>query len=121
MLNILVSNLNQSLGRREIAVRKVTERRETVLLQSRRDLLSTELGQKIDTRESFVPAVAYHFYLALPAAFTQPGAQLLAQPCIFLLTLVFRSGLCVLLLLSWEKWSQRVKRGKGGGQNSALG
>ena len=30
---------------------------------------------------NFVPAVAYHFCLALPAAFTQPGAQLLAEPC----------------------------------------
>ena len=29
----------------------------------------------------FVPAVAYHFCLALPAAFTQPGAHLLAKPC----------------------------------------
>ena len=31
--------------------------------------------------EDFFPAVAYHFCLALPAAFTQPGAHLLAQPC----------------------------------------
>ena len=30
---------------------------------------------------NFVPAVAYHFCLALPAAFTQPGARLLAEPC----------------------------------------
>ena len=30
---------------------------------------------------SFVPALAYHFCLALPAAFTQPGACLLAEPC----------------------------------------
>ena len=30
----------------------------------------------------FVPAVAYHFCLALPAAFTQPGDHLLAEPCI---------------------------------------
>ena len=30
---------------------------------------------------NFVPAVAYHFCLALPAAFTQPGALLLAEPC----------------------------------------
>ena len=29
----------------------------------------------------FVTAVTYHFYLALPAAFTQPGAHLLAVPC----------------------------------------
>ena len=31
--------------------------------------------------ENFVPAVAYHFCLAFPAVFTQPGARLLAEPC----------------------------------------
>ena len=31
---------------------------------------------------NFVPAVAYHFCLALPAAFTQPGAHMLTEPCI---------------------------------------
>ena len=30
---------------------------------------------------NFVAAVAYHFSLVLPAAFTQPGAHLLAEPC----------------------------------------
>ena len=30
---------------------------------------------------NFVPAVAYHFCLALPEAFTQPGTRLLADPC----------------------------------------
>ena len=30
---------------------------------------------------NFVPALAYHFCLVLPAAFTQPGAHLLAEPC----------------------------------------
>ena len=30
---------------------------------------------------NFVPAVAYHFCLALPAAFKQPGDHLLAEPC----------------------------------------
>ena len=30
---------------------------------------------------NFVPAVAYHICLALPAAFTQPGIHLLAEPC----------------------------------------
>ena len=30
---------------------------------------------------NFVAAVTYHFCLALPAAFTQPGTQLLAEPC----------------------------------------
>ena len=33
---------------------------------------------------NFVTAVAYHFCLALPAAFTQPGNHLLAEPCIIL-------------------------------------
>ena len=31
---------------------------------------------------NFDPPVAHHFCLALPAAFTQPGANLLAEPCI---------------------------------------
>ena len=30
---------------------------------------------------NLVPTVAYHFCLALPAAFTQPWARLLAEPC----------------------------------------
>ena len=30
---------------------------------------------------NFVPAVAYHFCLALPVAFAQPGDQLLVVPC----------------------------------------
>ena len=30
---------------------------------------------------NFVPTVAYHYFLALLAAFTQPGALLLAEPC----------------------------------------
>ena len=30
---------------------------------------------------NFVPAVAYHFYLNFPAAFTQPGTRLLEEPC----------------------------------------
>ena len=31
---------------------------------------------------NFVPAVAYHFCLNLPAAFTQPGALTFADVCI---------------------------------------
>ena len=31
---------------------------------------------------NFVGAVAYHFFLSLPAAFTQPGRSFLADPCI---------------------------------------
>ena len=30
---------------------------------------------------NFVPAVAYHFCLALPAVFTQPGDNHLGEPC----------------------------------------
>ena len=30
-----------------------------------------------------VAAVAYYFCLALPAAFTQPGAHLIAEPCTY--------------------------------------
>ena len=30
---------------------------------------------------NFVPALAYHFCLNLPAAFTQPGARILVEPC----------------------------------------
>ena len=30
---------------------------------------------------NFVPALAYHFCFNLPAAFTQPGARLLVEPC----------------------------------------
>ena len=30
---------------------------------------------------NFITAVAYHFCLSLPAAFTQPGRSLLADPC----------------------------------------
>ena len=31
--------------------------------------------------ENFVPALAYHFCLALPAEFSQPGKRLFAGPC----------------------------------------
>ena len=33
---------------------------------------------------NFVPTLAYHFCLNLPAAFTQPGAHLLVKPCTYL-------------------------------------
>ena len=42
---------------------------------------------------NFVPAHAYHFCLNLPAAFTQPGARLLVEPC----TEDKKKGLYVLL------------------------
>ena len=34
---------------------------------------------------NFVPALTYHFCLNLPAAFTQPGARLLVEPCRYLM------------------------------------
>ena len=49
---------------------------------------------------NFVPALAYHFCLNLPAAFTQPGARLLAEPCISLAaTFLFIFKHCVTLQL----------------------
>ena len=41
---------------------------------------------------NFVTALAYHFCLPLPAAFTQPGDHLIAKPCICALILhnIFR-------------------------------
>ena len=38
--------------------------------------------------ENFVPAVAYHFCLNLPAAFSQPGNGLIAIPCTFSIVVV---------------------------------
>ena len=35
------------------------------------------------------PAVVYHFCLSLPAAFTQPGQSLLAEPCTLLVIWLF--------------------------------
>ena len=32
---------------------------------------------------NFVLALAYHFWLNFPAAFTQPGARLLVEPCTY--------------------------------------
>ena len=32
---------------------------------------------------NFVPVLAYHFCLNLPAAFTEPGARLLVEPCTY--------------------------------------
>ena len=46
---------------------------------------------------NFVAAVAYHFCLALPAAFTQSGGHLLADPCIL-------SYLCCLCHIGNWKW-----------------
>ena len=35
---------------------------------------------------NFVPAVAYHFYLNLPAAFSQPGNGLIEIPCMLFIS-----------------------------------
>ena len=32
---------------------------------------------------NFIPAVGYHFYLNLPAAFSQPGNSVIVKPCMF--------------------------------------
>ena len=46
------------------------------------DLLIQEWAKKRSLGlVKFVAAVAYHFCLVLPAAFTQPGDHLLAKPC----------------------------------------
>ena len=56
---------------------------------------------------NFVPALAHHFCLNLPAAFTQPGARLLVEPCSRVPDILNRPGLgfphaipdsCVILL-----------------------
>ena len=39
---------------------------------------------------NFVPALAYHFCLNLPAAFTQPGARHLVEPCTLKPQITFR-------------------------------
>ena len=46
----------------------------------------------------FVPALAYHFCLNLPASFTQPGARLLVEPCI-----VKKSNLYTIKLTSQQR------------------
>ena len=38
---------------------------------------------------NFVPAVAYHFCLPLPAAVTQPGDHLLTEPCTYSCSWIF--------------------------------
>ena len=53
-------------------------------------MLKTALGRQVQGSTNrrapglvnFVPAFAYHC-LNLPAAFTQPGARLLVEPCTF--------------------------------------
>ena len=42
---------------------------------------------------NFVLALAYHFCLHLPAAFSQPGARLLVEPCIWYVICVFEKNL----------------------------
>ena len=44
---------------------------------------------------NFVPALAYHFSLNLPAAFTQPRAHLLAEPCTFQILSVLIQICCI--------------------------
>ena len=46
----------------------------------------------------FVPAVAYHICLNLPAAFSQPGNGLIVKPCIFTYGVAIRSISCFSVL-----------------------
>ena len=62
---------------------------------------------------NFVAAVAYHFCPALPAAFTQPGNHLLAEPCTLsiLLPVGLEEGGCY---IGWQvaraEWSGGERR-----------
>ena len=47
---------------------------------------------------NFVLAVAYYFWLNLPAAFTEPGARLLEEPC----------SLQKVLWVWWRQWGRVV-------------
>ena len=49
--------------------------------RSREDLCRDRLNVDAAGFAKFVPALAYHFCLKLPAAFTQPGAPTLANLC----------------------------------------
>ena len=44
--------------------------------------VQSSAGRRFPGLVKFFPAVAYHLCLALPAAFTQHGEHLLAEPCI---------------------------------------
>ena len=44
--------------------------------------LQGSINRRAPGSVNFVLALAYHFWLNLPAAFTQPGARLLVEPCI---------------------------------------
>ena len=65
--------------------------REEVTLRYRSGTQTTLLVQEWPKRwvpglVNFVPAVACHFCLALPAEFTQPGDHLVAEPCNAIIT-----------------------------------
>ena len=45
------------------------------------DPLQGSTNRRVPSLVNFVPALAYHFCLNLPAAFTQPKAHLLVEPC----------------------------------------
>ena len=46
------------------------------------DILHRSAKMRYPGLVEFVVALAYHIYLSLPAAFTQPRDHLLAEPCI---------------------------------------
>ena len=47
---------------------------------------------------NFVPAVACHFCLNLPAAFSQPGARLILEPCLFLFKMSRYFFACIVII-----------------------
>ena len=51
--------------------------------KSRHPKLQSSAKRRRPGLVNFVSAVAYHSCLSLPAAFTQPGRSLLADPCIY--------------------------------------
>ena len=54
---------------------------KTVFLKPRFVGLQESANPRAPGLVNFVAALAYHFCMALPAAFTQPGDRLLAEPC----------------------------------------
>ena len=69
----------------------------------RSDELQDSAKRQVPGLVNFVPALAYHSCLAMPAAFTQPGNHLLAEPCT-----AHRDEICVFLRDVNESLSERA-------------
>ena len=54
---------------------------DTLLIDSPMHIQGSAERRSTDLVNFVCTAIAYHFCLALPAAFTQPGDHLLAEPC----------------------------------------